>query len=171
MSIGIRLHPYLLLCILLCTADIALAAPEDSEFPELDEIQTLMQSEEPTGIVFHVYEQSEDALEWILPRILRYTKMLRHQWKSLPVAVVSHGAEMFALATEELKDNPSVRSVVEELAQEYEIHIEVCGTYASNMGMTEDDFPRYVNMVPFGPSTLKDYMDIGYTKVDLELVW
>jgi len=39
------------------------------------------------------------------------------------------------------------------------------------MGLAEADFPAFIDVVPYGPSLIRDYNDLGYALIDMELTW
>jgi intracellular sulfur oxidation DsrE/DsrF family protein len=142
------------------------------ELPELGDIQWIVkQDEAPPGVVFDIREYDEDALVWVGPRLERYVELLRQRFPGLPVAVISHGDEMLALQARNRPRYPRVHRIAQHLANDLHILIQVCGTFAALNGIGEDDFPDYIEVVPYGPSQLADYLQIGYEHVTLELTW
>lgn len=130
----------------------------------LDEI--LAMSEEPTGIVVEVVESGPDDLEEIIPEIQAATRELRKRFPDLPVAVVSHGYEQFALTKKNIKGYPELETGVKDLV-DGEIDVHVCGTHASWYGITPEDYPEYIDVSAVGPAQINDYINIGYIKLDL----
>lgn len=144
---------------------------EEEVFPEAEDVARLLNGEKPLGVLFHIYEQSEDALEWVLPRVVRYTERFRTKWGDVPIAVVTHGAEMLGLARGRSSTNADALKLAEQLVRRQGVLIHVCGTYASSMGLGTADFPDFIDVVPFGPTQVADYVEVGYEKIDLELTW
>lgn len=144
----------------------------EPELPELGDIQWIVKQEQaPPGVVFDIREYDEDALVWVGPRLERYVALLRARFPELEVAVISHGDEMLALQSRNRQRFRQVHRMAEHLAKDLHILIQVCGTFAALNGVSEDDFPDYVEVVPYGPSQLADYLQIGYEHVTLELTW
>jgi intracellular sulfur oxidation DsrE/DsrF family protein len=119
----------------------------------------------PAGVVFEIVTGSEDSLDWALPRVKSYIKRIRQRFPGLPVAVVSHGREMFSLR----KDNSSksatkVRQISQQLVADG-VTLHVCGTYAGYKGYSEEDFPEFVNVAAEGPAQLNDYVAVGYVRI------
>jgi intracellular sulfur oxidation DsrE/DsrF family protein len=158
-------------CILSPTL-IAAEQLNENEYPELDEILTITQAAEPPqGVVFVIYEYDYDAMEWVTPRLKQYVALLRDRFGELQISVVSHGDELLSLTTEQKPIFARVHEDIQELVEKYHIQFHVCGAYASFNGLTEEDFPDYIDVVPFGPAQIADYRMVGYELIDLGLTW
>jgi intracellular sulfur oxidation DsrE/DsrF family protein len=132
-----------------------------------DEIHTLLQSSEPpAGVVFEVVESDGDALQWAIPRISDYARRLRARFPGLDIAVVSHGKEQFALQRQRRGEYRAVHQGVQSLLGDA-VQVHVCGTYAGWYGVTEEDFPDYVNVSAAGPAQVNDYESMGWEVVIL----
>jgi intracellular sulfur oxidation DsrE/DsrF family protein len=132
-----------------------------------DEIHFLLQSNEPpAGVVFEVVESDGDALEWAIPRISDYAKRLRARFPGLDIAVVSHGKEQFALQKQRRSEYQEVHRGVQSLLGD-EVQLHVCGTHAGWYGVTEEDFPDYVNVAAAGPAQINDYESMGWDVIIL----
>ena len=57
--------------------------------------------------------------------------------------------------------------IVEQLAVKDDIEVHVCGTYASWFGVSENDFPKYINVAPAGPVQINNYEQLGYELITL----
>lgn len=118
-------------------------------------------AEPPDGVVFEVLEDKE-GLRWAIPQIVRYSQQLRARFPDLPIAVVSHGREEFALQTSRQTAYPEVHSAVRQLTQQQDIPVHVCGTHASWYGVLPEEFPDYVDVAPTGPAQIRAYEELGY---------
>jgi intracellular sulfur oxidation DsrE/DsrF family protein len=146
--------------------------PGIHELPEIDEINSIIDSHPPpSGVLFIIYEYEYDALEWVVPRLSEYVRLLREQHPDLAISVVSHGDEMLALPLQEKHLFPRVHKEIQELAEKYQVPFHVCGAYAAFNGLSEEDFPDYIDVVPFGPAQINDYKMVGYEAIDLGLTW
>lgn len=124
----------------------------------------LKRKEPPFGIVFEIVESDSTALQWAIPAISNYVKQLRERFPEMGIAVVSHGREEFGLMKSRQKQLPEVHSAVQSLVAN-DVPVQVCGTHASWRGKTAEDFPDYVNVVPAGPTEIRNYEDMGYTRI------
>lgn len=140
-------------------------------YPEQDLIDALLSKEQPEAIVFLVMEYDEEALTWVLPRVLHYTRKLRQRWAGLEIIILSHGDEMVALQTEYQDLYPVIHQQVKELISEYELSFQVCGTYARMSDISESQFPSYIDVVPFAPAEIENYRIMGYQMLHLEQTW
>lgn len=152
------LHRALTLPVLLLAGGLAQAA---------DEISHLLQSAQPpAGVVFEVVESDGDALQWAIPRISSHAQRLRERFPGLEIAVVSHGKEQFALQKRHRSEYRAVHDGVQSLLGD-KVQLHVCGTHAGWYGVTEEDFPDYVNVTAAGPAQVNDYENLGWEVVVL----
>jgi len=124
----------------------------------------LQQNEAPEGVVFEIVTADSEGLEWALPLTRSYIKRLREQFPALPVAVVTHGREQFALQTDHNDSQQAAHNQVRSLT-DGDVPVYVCGTYAGWRGLSDEDFPEYVNVAAAGPAQINDYVSLGYTRV------
>ena len=118
----------------------------------------------PEGVVFEIVTGDEDALEWALPQVKRAIDRLRQRFPELPIAVVTHGEEMFALETSVRDSYTEVHDTVRSLLAD-DITVHACGTFAGWRGLAEEHFPEYVNLSAAGPAQVNDYRALGYTVI------
>ncbi len=147
------MHPLLLALGLLLTASVY-ADPEVEELLAADEA--------PVGVVFEIVEGQEDALAWALPRVKSYSERLRSRFPDVSIAVVTHGAEQFALLSRESEGE--LAGIHEEARSlgDADIELHVCGAHAGWYGHVAEDFPSYVDVSPSGPAQINDYRCLGF---------
>ena len=134
----------------------------------LEQVEGLLQSESPPeGVVFEIIEES-DGLRWAIPQVVRYSEQLRQRFPDLSIAVVSHGAEQFALQSEARDDFSEVHTLVQQLGQQQDIPVHVCGTHAGWYGVKPEDFPDYVDVAPTGPAQIRAYEELGYELIVIQ---
>lgn len=121
----------------------------------------------PKGVVIEIVEGDESALRWALPEVERLTAELRAKFPDLPVAVVSHGAEQFALAqgTQSPLAGKIRRNAKALAASGTPLH--VCGGHAEARGVSASAFPAYVDVAPSGPAKITEYINQGYELIIL----
>lgn len=122
-------------------------------------------SSEPDGVVIEIVTGDADGLVWALPMAQDYIKQLRARFPDLPVAVVTHGREQFALSLKNQSGNEAAHANVRSLIEDSKVPVHVCGTYAGWRGLTEEDFPDYVNVSAAGPAQINDYKAVGYLPI------
>jgi len=128
-------------------------------------VEELLQADSaPEGVVFEIVTGDEDGLEWALPRVRQAIARLRGRFPALPVAVVTHGQEMFALETGVRDSYPEVHETVRSLLAA-DVTVHACGTYAGWRGLAEEDFPAYVDLSAAGPAQVNDYLALGYVRI------
>ena len=115
----------------------------------------------PSGVVIEIVTWDGDNLQWALPRAKGYIQQLRKAFPKLPVAIVTHGAEQFALTKDEKENNKEVHQLVKSFGND-DVPVHVCETFAGWRGLSASDFPDYVNVAAAGPAQVNDYIAIGY---------
>ncbi len=121
----------------------------------------------PIGIIFEIVTGSANSLEWALPKTYKLIKKLRARFPKLEIAIVTHGNEQFALKTSNNKKYKKVHSLTQQLLQKDAVQLHVCGTYANWKNVSEEEFPKYVDVTAEGPATINDYIALGYILIKL----
>lgn len=144
---------------------LALSASTQAASP-IDPV--LQARESPAGVVFEIATGKADSLEWALPLVKTYIAQLRRRFPALPIAVVSHGREMFALQQSQRSGSAApVQQLTRQLVKDG-VNLHVCGTYAARRGLSEEDFPEYVNVAAEGPAQINDYVALGYVRIKIK---
>ena len=142
------------------------------DFPEQAFVnQILNEDSPPSGVIFTVREYDEDALYWVLPRVEQYMLELRQRFPKLQIAMMSHGDEIISLSQENKHKHKTTHKLLQKLVTQNNLLFHICGTMAHMSGLDPDDFPDYVDVVPYGPAQVEDYLSLGFELVDLELTW
>ena len=131
---------------------------------EADLERLLARDAAPEGVVFEIVTDDEDGLEWALPRVKQAIERLRARFPGLPVAVVTHGEEMFGLETSVRDSYTEVHQTVRSLLAD-DVSVHACGTFAGWRGLAEEHFPDYVDLSASGPAQINDYRALGYTVI------
>lgn len=161
---SIKMHPAPLLIVLI----ILLAASPTGAGGEADSVAALLAAEKaPAGVVFEVATGDEDALVEVLPRLKTDIERLRARFPDLPVAIVTHGKEQFALTRENRKNSPELHAITEELVTDKDVDVHVCGTHAGWFDILPEDFPDYVDVAAAGPAQINDYRALDYVLIVL----
>ena len=120
----------------------------------------------PAGVVFEIAGREGD-LEWAVPRLRDYTARLRQRFPLLPIAVVSHGREQFALLQAAAPQQQEVQQGIQALAEHEEVSVHVCGVNAERRGTAPEEFVPYIDVAAEGPAQIRDYEALGYIRVRL----
>jgi intracellular sulfur oxidation DsrE/DsrF family protein len=135
---------------------------------EVENVEALLTATEaPAGVVFEVVSGDEDALDQLLPVLKADIKRLRARFPDLPVAIVSHGTEQFALTRENRKNVPKLHAITEQLVSDNAVDVHVCGAHAGWYDVLPEDFPDYVDVAASGPAQINDYRALGYVLIVL----
>lgn len=145
-----------------------LFTPPSSAFDSYQQVKNILALQDaPTGVVFEIVTGSENSLKWALPQTQKYIKKLRAKFPKLDIAIVTHGDEQFALKRSNNKKFKKIHSLTQQLVNDDQIPLHVCGTYASWKNVSEEEFPEYVDVTAAGPATINDYVALGYILIKL----
>ena len=167
----VLLYYFALLVLSVAAGTATFAADPGETFPELGEVKEIIGLGRPEGVVFLVMDHDTEAYEWVLPRLERYVKIIRQEWPDLPLAVLSHGDEIFSLLAKNENEYPEFHRKVRHLVTSEKIDFQVCGAFAALSGVDESEFADFVEVVPSAPTQISDYRLMGYELVHLELTW
>jgi intracellular sulfur oxidation DsrE/DsrF family protein len=142
---------------------IALAGPAIAAPLTLDEL--LAHPVAPAGVVFEIVDRDPGALEVALPWVKQAAQRLKARHPGLPMALVTHGQEMFALQTGKRASNEAIHQIAESLSRDDGIPVHVCETYAGRRGLAAEDFPAYVDVAPAGPTQIRNYEALDYVRL------
>jgi hypothetical protein len=132
-----------------CLGLYALSGPAVAAPATLDEL--LARPMAPPGVVFEIIDRDPGALEVALPWVKQAAQRLKARHPGLPMALVTHGQEMFALQTGKRAGNEAIHQIAESLSRDDGIPVHVCETYASWRGVAPENFPAYVDVAHSGP--------------------
>lgn len=141
----------------------ALAGQAAAATATLDEL--LARPVAPPGVVFEIVDRDPGALEVALPWVKEAAQRLKTRHPGLPMALVTHGQEMFALQRGTRPGNTAVHQMAESLSRDEGIPVHVCETYAGRRGLAAEDFPAYVDVAPAGPTQIRNYEALDYVRV------
>jgi len=133
-----------------------------------EEVETLLANDEaPAGVIFEIVGGEAETLGKLLADIRVDIERLRMRFPGLPVAIVSHGQEQFALTTANRANDPELHAIAEGIVTGEQVDLHVCGTYAGWLGVDPGDFPDYVDVAAAGPAQINDYRALGYVLITL----
>lgn len=116
----------------------------------------------PPGVVIEIVTSDEEGLRWALPQAQNAVAKLRAKFKDLPIAIVTHGREQFALTQKRKSSHRAEHQIVQSLTKDEHVAVHVCGTHAERRGVSPEDFPAYVDVAAEGPAQINDYQALGY---------
>lgn len=133
-----------------------------------DDVEALLVADEaPAGIVFEIVSGDADTLSNLLPAVRADIERLRARFPGLPVAVVSHGQEQFALTSRHKAKEPELHAIAESMVTGEDVDLHVCGAHAGWFGLDPEDFPDYVDVSASGPAQINDYRALDYVHITL----
>ena len=119
----------------------------------------------PAGVVFEVVDRDPGALEVALPWVKQAAQRLKARHPGLPMALVTHGNEMFALQAGKRTGNEGIHQIAQSLSRDDGIPVHVCETYAGRRGLAAEDFPDYIDVAPTGPTQIRNYEALDYVRL------
>jgi intracellular sulfur oxidation DsrE/DsrF family protein len=132
------------------------------------EVEALLAADEPPpGVIFEIVSGDADALGQLLPVLRTDIARLRARFPGLPVAVVSHGQEQFALTSRHKAKQPELHAIAENMVTGEDVDLHVCGAHAGWFGLDPEDFPDYVDVSASGPAQINDYRALDYVLITL----
>lgn len=126
--------------------------------------QLLAKPTPPAGVVFEIVDRDPQALELALPWVKQAAERLEERFPGVPMALVTHGQEMFALQEKDKAKNAALHQQVQGLKREG-IPVHVCETYASWKGVAPEAFPSYIDVAPSGPAQINNYIALDYQRL------
>lgn len=119
----------------------------------------------PAGVVFEIVDRDPQALELALPWVRQAAERLEERFPGLPMALVTHGQEMFALQEKDKERNAALHAQAQRLKQDKGIPVHVCETFAGWKGVAPEAFPSYVDVAPSGPAQVNNYLALDYRRL------
>ena len=119
----------------------------------------------PAGVVFEIVDRDPQALELALPWVRQAAERLEERFPGLPMALVTHGQEMFALQEKDKERNAALHAQAQRLKQDKGIPVYVCETFAGWKGVAPEAFPSYVDVAPSGPAQVNNYLALDYRRL------
>jgi hypothetical protein len=150
-----RCSPFTILILAICL--ISSTAVRSSEIEAI-----ITQKQAPAGVVFEIVSDEADLLGELLPSVRADITKLRQRFPGLPVAIVSHGSEQFALTSKNYSTEQRTHDLVESLVRSDKVDVHVCATHAGWYGVSVEAFPDYVDVTAVAPALIDDYEAIGY---------
>ena len=127
--------------------------------------QLLERPAAPAGVVFEIVDRDPQALEFALPWVKQAAERLEERFPGVPMALVTHGNEMFALQDRDKEKNAALHRQVQSLKRDRNMPVHVCETYAGWKGVAPEAFPSYVDVAPSGPSQINNYIALDYQRL------
>ncbi|MGB0846235.1 MAG: hypothetical protein ACPGSM_05890 [Thiolinea sp.] len=132
-----------------------------------EEVAKILQMETaPEGVVFEVVAGDESYLKTALDKFEIYQQQLKEKFPDIGLSIVSHGSEQFALTTANQEKHADAHSLVKRIIKT-DVPVAVCGGHAKWRGLSDEDFPDYVEVPASGPAKIRDYQELGYLLVIL----
>ncbi|WP_253806312.1 DsrE family protein [Hydrogenovibrio sp. JE_KL2] len=142
---------------------------DDKSLPEVAPVvaKILAMQHQPDGVVFDIETLDENALPRFAPYVSKQIQLIRKKFPDVDIAVVTHGAEEFALQKKEEAKNHKLHDLFNQMVKDEGVSVHVCGAVAGLKQLTQEDFPDFVSFSTSGMAQLNDYKALGYTVVPI----
>ncbi len=137
------------------------------EYEQLDAVIKLKQA--PKGVVFEIVGGDARSLQSAIQRIKRYKNVIKTRFPESNFVVISHGIEQFALTKDKQNEHTELHKQVQGLVKDDQIPLQVCGSFAGMMGVEENEFLAYIEVVDAAPAQIEHYKYMGYRLIEMEL--
>ena len=131
--------------------------------PQVEQI--IQSNTEPEGVVFEIETLDPKALEILTDYVISQIKLIKRAYPAVDVAVVSHGAEEFALQKSASSEYADVHNLFNNLVSTQGVSVHVCGAVGGLKQLTQEDFPDFVSYSASGLAQVNDYKALGYSVV------
>lgn len=121
----------------------------------------------PEGLVIEIVSGNYTLLNDLLPDLKKDIQNIKKRFPDMDIAIVTHGAEQFALTRNRKDSNKNAHEIVESLVSQDGVDVHVCGTYAEWKGVLPEDFSEYVDVAPAGPAQINYYLELEYEIITL----
>ena len=118
----------------------------------------------PSGVVFEIVESAPERLAPALSQAQGDAIRLRGKFPEMPIAIVSHGREQFALLSANEGRFEDAHRLSDQLINSG-VEISVCGVHAERQGKTPEDFSKQIDVSAEGPARIRDLEALGYLRV------
>lgn len=136
--------------------------------PVHPDVKTMLESSEPPeGVVFDIETLDENALTELAPYVREQIRLVKQRYPDVDIAVVSHGAEEFALQKGAAKQHADLHSMFSQLSGQ-DVSIHVCGAVGGLKKLTQEDFPEFVSYSESGMAQINDYKALDYTIIGIK---
>lgn len=157
---------FILFSIFIATVSLSAHAETSNVDPQVQKI--LSQPEAPFGIVFDIETLDSGALKSMAPYVTHQIELIRKRYPEVDIAVVSHGAEEFALQKQAQPQNAELHAMFNQLVTDQSVSVHVCGAVGGLKNLTREDFPDFVSYSDSGMAQLNDYKALGYQVITIK---
>lgn len=127
------------------------------------DVERLINSgQEPEGIVFEIETLDANALVEQVSYIKSLVEKVKKRYPEVDVAVVSHGTEEYALQKSESNKNAELHNVFNQMVNQSDVSVHVCGAIAGLNKLSQEDFPEFVSYSESGLAQINDYKALDY---------
>ncbi len=132
--------------------------------------QLIASKSPPIGVVFEIVGGNDKTLLAALKRSEHYIAQLKQQYPRLKFVIISHGYEQFSLQTSHQAQHLILHDQVQQMVQNENVPLQVCGALARNESVKASAFPDYVEVVSSGPQAIQNYIQQGYQLIEMSVI-
>ena len=121
-----------------------------------------------TGIkqyIFDVNGHTIAELQGLLNRADEINESQRDEFRELDIILVLHGPDINIFTYQNYSQNKQLIDLAARLDAFGIIDIKICETSMSELGISRDEFPPFIEPVPYAKKTIEEFTDRGYIKL------
>jgi hypothetical protein len=112
--------------------------------------------------VFDVSDHTPEELMAVLRRASEISQLSNPDFSDLNIALVLHGPDMAMFARRNYDQHKELVDLAARLDAFDIIDFKICETAMGQLGYSDDDFPAFLERVPYAPEELKRLKGEGY---------
>ena len=112
-------------------------------------------AEQPPGYVFDVMLDTPQKLEELLTRVAELAQEPRSNTTPTNIVLVLHGPEVEMFAIKNYSTHKKIVDLAARLDAFNIVDIKMCQTRMDFVGLTREDIPAFIELVPFGPAEVQ----------------
>lgn len=118
-----------------------------------------------TRYVFDVVIHRRDEMERLLKRIEDLENLIETREGTPELALVLHGPEIDYFTSRNYDRYMSLVDRAATLDRKGVLDVKVCDTMIRSLGLEKENFPEFIDHVPYGPAEIKKLVEQGYVKM------
>jgi len=120
-----------------------------------------------TPAIQHYFDVARHSREEIMALLDRAEQIAGNQspLQRTPIAVVLHGPDMRLFVKQNYDENMDIVDLARRLDTAGVIDFKACSTSAKSRGYSDEQFPSFVEMVPFAPAEIRRLRKEGYVRL------
>jgi len=112
--------------------------------------------------MFSVTLHKREEIDSLLTRADSLSKTMRVNGNKSAIALILHGPEIKLFTRQNYEKNRDIVDKAARLDGENVIQVKVCKTKMKELGIKDNDLPKFMEIIPYAPDEEKKLLDQGY---------